>query len=466
MQEQVANVSGQALIPTLLKQYNVHIFDITPRPASLPISPSLTYHRGSIDPTSPALSKLFAKTRIDGIIHLAAISLEEWCAPRLAECEKINVGGTKSLLDQVVKTTQKRLVKGARPKPWMVMASSMEVYGTLGQMERNPITSIGRTKLAAELLIEQAVEVDPELRAGIIRFDQVYGYHHAAAIDLTFIPSLIGNALTSLPIQYSSGKPASDYLYIDDAVAGVVSAIEAVRQADTGIGALSYDIVSGEMKTQEEVLEIVKRHTSTLSPIRDIQPGPHRPSSPYNPSSKLDWKASFSTDLETGLAKTIADLVIETERYGLQYLTDNCPSSQPKGSTPSTFGHKLHPADERNRDLTKLDGCTVNIGFNHDGMLHHLKCEDGKHCIVDGAKVPSYNWNQTVFVVHKVKEQGKKMDRRVKVQFKEEKGMGWLGFARTGQGVGLELYDKDQLGVQTSFDLEVSCLYTIYVESG
>jgi hypothetical protein len=59
-------------------------------------------------------------------------------------------------------------------------------------------------------------------------------------------------------------------------------------------------------------------------------------------------------------------------------------------------------------------------------------------------------------VIHKVQGQGRKEDRRVRVQFKEEKGMGWLGFARAGQEVGLELYEKDQMGVETSFDLEVS----------
>lgn len=331
------------------------------------------------------------------------------------------------------------------------MASSMDVYGSSGQKERKPTTAIGRTKLAAELLVEQAIETNADLRAGIIRFDQVYGLHHASAIGSTFVPSLIGNALTGLPIQYSSGREASDYLHIEDAVRGLTSAIESVKHSDTGAGIIAHDLVSGVMRTQGDLLEIVTRQTSTLSPIRDMQPGSKPFSGSYTPTLESEWKASI--DLETGIAKTIAGLVSDTERYGLQYLADNCPSSDSIVTPAQT---RIHPADERNRDLTKLDGCTVNIGFNHAGMLHHLKCEDGKHCIADGAKVPSYNWNQTVFVIRKVQGQGKKEDRRVRVQFKEEKGMGWLGFAGAGQEVGLELYEKDQMGVETSFDLEVS----------
>ena len=170
-----------------MKKYNVHILDISPRPATLPISPSLTYHKGSIDPSSPALSKLFAKVRIDGIIHLGAVSLEEWCITRFTECEKINVGGTKALLDVI-------RLKGSKSRmPWMILASSVEVFDG-EKSNRNPSSAIGRTKLAAELAIEGASEIDPDLKTGIIRVDEIYGYDHSSSIPSTFIPSLIINA--------------------------------------------------------------------------------------------------------------------------------------------------------------------------------------------------------------------------------------------------------------------------------
>jgi hypothetical protein len=146
-------------------------------------------------------------------------------------------------------------------------------------------------------------------------------------------------------------------------------------------------------------------------------------------------------------------LISANEQYNLQYLTNNCPTSPLSSSTATT---RTHPADERNKDLSKLDGCTVNIGFDHAGTLHHLKCEDGKHCIADGVKVPSYNWNQSVFIIHKVP--GKKEERRVRIKLEEEKGMGWLGLTSSmaGKEVGLELFGNNSFEAETAFDLEVS----------
>jgi nucleoside-diphosphate-sugar epimerase len=412
-----------------MKKYNVHILDISPRPATLPISPSLTYHKGSIDPSSPALSKLFAKVRIDGVIHLGAVSLEEWCVTRFTECERINVGGTKALLDVI-------RGKGSKSRtPWMILASSVEVFDG-ERSNRNPSSAIGRTKLAAELAMEGASEIDPDLRTGIIRIDEIYGYDHSSSILSTFIPSLIINALTGLPIQYSSTRRAKDYVHVDNAVEEFLEVVEKVKESNVGDGVILHDLLSGNQVTEGQVVDIVRRQTNTLSPIRDLG------------VSHSGVVGGSTLDLEIGLGNTISNLISANEVYNAQYLTNNCPTSIP-------FTTKTHPADERNKDLTKLDGCTVNIGFNHAGTLHHLKCEDGKNCIADGIKVPSYNWNQSVFVIHKV--QGKKEERRVRIRLAEEKGMGWLGVnPGNGREVGFQLYGNNSIGVDTAFDLEVS----------
>jgi nucleoside-diphosphate-sugar epimerase len=416
-----------------MKKYNVHILDISTRPATLPISPSLTYHKGSIDPSSPALSKLFAKVRIDGVIHLGAISLEEWCSTRFPECERINVGGTKALLDTI-------RGKGSKTKtrmPWMILASSVEVFDG-ERNNRNPTSAIGRTKLSAELAVEGASEIDPDLRSGIIRIDEIYGYDHSSSIPSTFIPSLIINALTGLPIQYSSTRRAKDYIHVDDAVTQFLGVIEMVKEADVGDGVVLHDLLSGNQVTEWQVVDIVRRQTNTLSPIRDL-----------GASARPAVSEGSTIDLEIGLGNTISNLISANEAYNAQYLSNHCPTSI------SSLSTKIHPADERNKDLTKLDGCTVNIGFNHAGILHHLKCEDGKNCIADGVKVPSYNWNQSVFVIHKVP--GKREERRVRIRLAEEKGMGWLGVhPGSGREVGLQLYGNHSIGVDTAFDLEVS----------
>jgi hypothetical protein len=317
----------------------------------------------------------------------------------------------------------------------MILASSVEVFDG-DQSNRNPTSAIGRTKLAAELAMEGASEIDPDLRTGSIRIDEIYGYDHSSSIPSTFIPSLIINALTGLPIQYSSTRRAKDYVHVNNAIEEFLEVVEMVKESNVGDGIILHDLLSGNQVTEGQVVDIVRRQTNTLSPIRDL--GVSHPG----------IVGGSTIDLEIGLGNTISNLITANEVYNAQYLTNNCPTSIP-------FTTKIHPADERNKDLTKLDGCTVNIGFNHAGTLHHLKCEDGRHCIADGIKVPSYNWNQSVFVIHKV--QGKKEERRVRIRLAEEKGMGWLGVhSGNGREVGFQLYGNDSIGVDTAFDLEVS----------
>jgi hypothetical protein len=273
--------------------------------------------------------------------------------------------------------------------------------------------------------------------------DEIYGYDYSGSIASTFVPSLITNSLTGLPIQYSSSRRPRDYLYVDDAVEGFMEVVERVKEADVGDGVLLHDLLSGIKASEGDIVDIVRRQTNTLSPIRDLGTGS------THAINRAGGSVKSPIDLDQGLASTISNLISANEQYNLQYLHNNCPNS------PISFViTKIHPADERNKDLTKLDGCTVNIGFNHAGTLHHLKCEDGKHCIADGIKVPSYNWNQSVFIIHKVP--GKREERRVRIRLEEEKGMGWLGASRAGKEVGLELYGNHSIDAEITFDLEVS----------
>lgn len=326
----------------------------------------------------------------------------------------------------------------------MIFASSVDARSA------RPTTALGRTKLAAEKLLQREAE-GGELRVGVIRLDDVYGYSHSSSIESTFLPSLITNAITGLPIQYSSDRAARDYTHIDDIVEGFRLSIEHVKKSP---GTSRIDLVSGERKTEQQLVEYVRRQTSTLSPIRDLGRGQPQTRKDLASINDLGWRPTI--DIESGLATMINALISDTEKHSLQYLAENCLHSEVLALAPSMSDkpRRPHPADERNKDMTKLDGCTVNIGFDHDGFLHHLKCEDGKHCIADGVRVNGYNWNQTVFVVRR--EAGGKGERRVRVRFEEEKGTGWLGYRSHGREVGLELVGSSDIDVKTVFDLEVS----------
>ena len=404
-----------------------------------------------------------------GIIHLAAISLEKWCAPKEPECEAINVDATRALVEQLEglahRAGEKRWGKLSEPKvPWIVHGSSMDVFGDrIGvvdeESERRPTTVLGRTKLGAEQVIFQA---SADLRATILRFANIYGYLHESSIPSTFIPSLLSNALTSLPIQFSSDSESMDLLHTDDAIDGI---LKAIKRLETGeqVGIEAINLVGGGKRwLEEETVELVRTLIGSESPVRDI--GDHRVKLRTTDYSNLKAKTVLAWEpaipLPLGLTRSIIALTESISTYSRSYLTTHCgPSSFSSSAEPriSSF-----PEDERNKALDKLDGCTVNMGFDHAGWVHHVKCEDGRHCTADGDKVVSYNWNATVFIIKKLLVKGRKQkERMARVMFEEEQGMGWLGIAQkstseNGQ-VGFELFkpENSEVAMHLAFDIEV-----------
>ncbi|ORY29661.1 hypothetical protein BCR39DRAFT_531489 [Naematelia encephala] len=413
---------GRALLPSLIEAHDVHILDIVPRPSTLPTK--VTYHRGSLLPSSSALPTLLNREAYDGIIHLGSISLDEWCESKLEECEAVNLGGTRRLMDAL---------KAKEKAPWVVFGSRMADETTLGKMKAQA-ESIIEDAIESSRAILDSDEARPGLRGTILRFPQVYGYDHLTSIQSTFIPSLISAALTSLPIQYDQSIAPFDLVHVEDAVAGVIAAIHRLEEGQVGLYTVDFD--TGRRYTQAELVEKVRRETGTMSPVRTIgQAETARPLEPEGiPTNDLGWAAE--TSLDEGLKRMVTALNEATHAYSTEYLAQHCSSNF------------LHPADERNHHLDRLEGCTVTLGFEHQEFLHHLKCSDGRHCTADGEYVSGYNWNATVWKIHRVQSKGKGSGKgKTRFMFAEEQGMGWLGVSahdmeREGE-VGLELFDFD-----------------------
>ena len=89
----------------------------------------------------------------DGVIHLAAISRVIWGEQRPEECWDVNVNGVRNVLEAAA---------CAGSKPWVIFASSREVYGqpsSLPACEETPLAPVnvyGRAKVRGEELVEAA----------------------------------------------------------------------------------------------------------------------------------------------------------------------------------------------------------------------------------------------------------------------------------------------------------------------
>ena len=479
---------GQAILPSLLKDYAVDILDVAHPPSTLPISNHLHYHQAQYNTIYDLLSTI----NFVGVIHLAGVSLPEWCEKTPQICEQVNLGGTNDLLAALSsRQIQKRWWRGEVTGPWALFGSGVEVHpeeSGSGDDDSNQRSAWRRIMISQEEVIRRAVDhssieqapLDKRqsshatLRAAIVRLSTVYGFQPQASIPDSTVESIIRAGVTATRMQYDSDASPLDLLHVTDAVDGMLSMIRRLEGMAAEGGLEEIDLVSGKRRSQKEIATMVREMTNGQGPWLDIGNDKAAQAAwrQYDSSAAwtlLDWKPS--TDTQTGLQWSIENLHRASANWALEYHQDHCPTSP---SLPPRVSSPVLPEDERNRVLGKLDGCTVNIAFKRDGFLDHVKCPSDRtnpdgtdtKCTVDNNKVVSYNWDASVFYIRKVEESWKgltgKKGRKVSVRFEEEKGRGWLGLPPVmdegypeGRSVGFELFKEKGQG-QVTFDLEVS----------
>lgn len=169
-------------------------------------------------------AELDADAGWDGVIHLAA---RAGVRPSIRDpglYASVNVEGTARVLDWAC--------SGASPIPF-VLASSSSVYGDeypvpFGEdaATLSPVSPYGATKQSCEALT-QAWRRMRGLRAVALRFFTVYGPRQRPDLAIHKFARRI-EAERPIPV-YGDGSSARDYTHIDDIVAGVLAALEAVR---------------------------------------------------------------------------------------------------------------------------------------------------------------------------------------------------------------------------------------------
>ncbi|BEI84769.1 hypothetical protein CcaverHIS002_0501700 [Cutaneotrichosporon cavernicola] len=482
-----AGMLAHALAPRLIDEgFIVHALDIVSKPPTLPAG--VVYHRGNV---ATSFRSVLQSTPFDGVVHFAAVSLDQWCAPKQDECTHVNVDGTKAVMKAIEDqfTDSRKSGKGlfgtrsGTKVPWILFGSSMDVFGPNAKdtvTEDSPQeaeSAIGHTKATAEAVVRDGFERARQtvlrdspnkpngipsshkgnslLHAAVVRFADVYGYRRSSSIPSAFFPRLLQNAVTSLPIQYSSDRPPMDLLHVEDAVDGVLRVIQlcdgiARLGKDAQPSLLTVNLVHGGKRwAEQEIVDIVRSETQSFSPVRDI--GDHkvnvRGAAEYSNKAAqetLGWKPTIS--LPVGLAKSVMHLAQDAADYSRRFLIDHCPRDPIAKELGVDGPIRMEREDLRNTELWKLNKCTVNMAFdNGNGFLHHMKCEDGKHCKANGVKVPSYNWNATVWIIEEVAAETHTGDGKITARLWQENGMGYLGIPEKELEMGeihFEMYKK------------------------
>ena len=234
---------------------------------------------------------ILEKHKIDVVIHLAAITALPVCESDPAECIKVNVAGTASILDAVRKSRGQRVI----------VASTSAIYENNSRLdapfdediEVTPRLFYPLSKKLMEEVIQSYIK-NYDMDIVTLRFFNVFGprqdIHRESPPLINYIAKTIINSKD--PVFYSNGKQVRDYVHVDD----VVNLIELC------------------LSKEEAKNEIFNVCTNTLTSVRDIigyaESAFQEPIKPtFNPSTKF-W--SGYPVLNEG-EKTLKPEVLERE---------------------------------------------------------------------------------------------------------------------------------------------------------
>lgn len=237
----------------------------------------------------------------DGVIHLAAISRVIWGEENPALCTQVNVEGTRNIVDACLR---------AANKPWLIYASSREVYG---QQDTFPVSETcvfkphnhyAKSKMAAEKIVNAAKEAG--LRSAIVRFSNVFG----GFPDNTerVVPAFCLQALKHLPLHVNGADSLLDFTYVEDVVKGIIQTIAWLTLQNESLPAIHF--VTGKATSLLELARLVTNLCHSESEIIVKPKDTLYPAKFYGDytraQSLLGWQPEH--DVHSGIIKYLAQL--------------------------------------------------------------------------------------------------------------------------------------------------------------
>ena len=252
---------------------------------------------------------------VTGIIHLAAVSRVLWGERDPEGCWATNVGGTRNVLE---------LSEKASAQPWVVFASSREVYGQPDELPTNesaplrPVNIYGRSKVEGERLVEEAQRAG--LRACTIRFSNVFGSvaDHADRV----VPAFARGALAGGELRVDGADHTFDFTYIDDVARGVASLVDLLDTNSAAPPPIHF--VSGRATTLGELAALAIDLAGTKATVSHAPPRNFDVARFIGDGARarqlLDWQPRV--DLREGLARLLSALREENEPLGAAARTE------------------------------------------------------------------------------------------------------------------------------------------------
>lgn len=237
-----------------------------------------------------------------GIVHLAAVSRVIWGEQEPGLCQRTNVEGTRNVL---------LAAQAARQRPWVIFASSREVYGnavSLPATEETPLLPCnvyGRSKVAAE---ELCLEARPaNVRTAIVRLSNVYGStrDHADRV----VPCFARRAACGEPLRVEGPASTFDFTHVSDAARGLALVIEALAAGEARLPPIHF--LTGQPTTLAELALLANRAGGGRSEIVEAKPRTFDVARFYGDPRRalelLGWRPTISVSV--GLSRLLHEFV-------------------------------------------------------------------------------------------------------------------------------------------------------------
>ena len=166
--------------------------------------------RGEVTDTNTVKA---AVRNVEVVFHEAALVSVQQSIQEPERTNKVNVGGTKCLLEACLSGAKK-----------FVFASSAAVYGASKSVpvaetsEPRPLSPYGQSKLEGERLSLRAYD-ESGLGATVLRYFNIYGPRSSAS-QYSGVINAFAERLTSgqRPVIYSDGRQTRDFVHVSDIV--------------------------------------------------------------------------------------------------------------------------------------------------------------------------------------------------------------------------------------------------------
>jgi nucleoside-diphosphate-sugar epimerase len=238
--------------------------------------------------------------QVDGIVHLAAVARVRHAEADPVRCRAVNVGGTANVIAAAL---------AAPRRPWVLVASSREVYGEPARIpvvESDPIAPInvyGRSKAACEAA---ALAGRGEgLRVAILRLGNVYGSIHDHPDRV--VPSFCRAAAQGAAMRVEGSGYTFDFTHVADVVRGIEAT---TRLLETGGDDLPpIHLASGQATTLGDLARMANAAGGGRSRIDQVDNHAFNVScfvgDPKRALEVLGWRAEVA--LKAGVNQLVAD---------------------------------------------------------------------------------------------------------------------------------------------------------------